>query len=144
MYSWIWLSLLVVLILIECCTLNLTTIWFACGSLIAFIASLCGDNLLLELFLFVGCSLAFFFLLRPSALRRFNKKRSRTNLDATIGQTVTVLETVDNIRGTGRARLNGMEWTARSESDSVIYSVGELASIVRIEGVKLILTNKED
>jgi membrane protein implicated in regulation of membrane protease activity len=40
---------------------------------------------------------------------------------------------------TGRAKINGMEWTARSKEDAVIIPAGEQAEIVEIQGVKLIL-----
>ena len=45
MYSWI--ILFIILILIEVCTINLTTIWFALGALFAYITGFITDNLML-------------------------------------------------------------------------------------------------
>jgi uncharacterized protein (UPF0210 family) len=51
-----------------------------------------------------------------------------------------VLDEVNNLMQTGRAKINGMEWTARSKEDDVIIPAGEQAEKVEIQGVKLILT----
>ena len=43
-----WLVVIVVMAVIEIITLGLTTIWFAGGALVAFLASLLGANLLVQ------------------------------------------------------------------------------------------------
>ena len=48
-------------------------------------------------------------------------------------------ERVDNIEGTGKAVLNGLEWTARMQDKESVLTEGELAKVTAVEGVKLIL-----
>ena len=49
----IWLFIVVVMAVIEIITLGLTTIWFAGGALAAFVASLLGANLIVQIVLFI-------------------------------------------------------------------------------------------
>ena len=49
----VWLAILIVLVVIEIITLGLTTIWFAGGALAAFIASLLGAGIPVQIALFV-------------------------------------------------------------------------------------------
>lgn len=136
-----WLIVLVVMLVIEMATLSLTTIWFAGGALVAIIASSFGAKLSLQAFIFLAVSLLILFLLRPSAVKYFNGKRTKTNASGLIGLEAKVLETVDNDNMTGKAVVNGQEWTARAVKDGMIIEKGEKASIVDIKGVKLILNN---
>ena len=45
----VWLILMAALLVIELCTLGLTTIWFAAGALVAFIAATLGGPLWLSI-----------------------------------------------------------------------------------------------
>lgn len=143
MSPWYWLAILVVLVLVEIFTVALTTIWFAGGAFAALLTSCFTDNIILECVLFAVVSLALLFFLRPSVVRRFNKRRAKTNVEAEAGKTVNVIEAVDNAAGTGRVTVRGMEWAARSNRDEVTFSVGDKATVIRVEGVKLIIDKEE-
>ncbi|NLL73048.1 MAG: NfeD family protein [Clostridiales bacterium] len=138
-----WLILLAVLILIEFVTLGLTTIWFAGGSLVAFIVSLFYDNLFVEVILFLVVSLALLFFTRPIVKKYFNTTRVKTNYAAVIGKEAMVTTTINNINGTGIARVNGQEWTARSVNDTVIEK-GTKVIVEDISGVKLMVSIKKE
>ena len=51
----IWLILLIVLLVIEVLSLGLSTIWFAGGALVAFLAALLGANIFIQVILFLRC-----------------------------------------------------------------------------------------
>ena len=53
-----------------------------------------------------------------------------------LGREAFVLETVDNLHGTGALKLDGKVWTARSATDAVLPE-GMLVKVVKLEGVKL-------
>ncbi len=139
MQSWYWLIIMAVLILIEIATLGLTTIWFAFGALAAFIASLAGANLIVQIIVFLAVSLITLIFTRPVAVRFFNSDRTKTNAESLIGEKAVVVEKIDNINASGRVALNGQEWTARS-SDNDIIDVGETVTVDSISGVKLIVS----
>ncbi len=135
-----WLIALAVLLVIEIVTLGLTTIWFAGGALIAFIAALLGVDVWVQLLLFSIISLVLLIFTRPVAMKRLNKNRVKTNYEGLIGKVVKVTKTVDNQNQSGEAVVNGQEWTVRSLNEDVIIEPGTKVKIVNIEGVRLIVT----
>lgn len=139
MESFYWLIAIAVLLIIEITTLGLTTIWFAGGALIAFLASLLGAGYLVQFILFVVVSVLLLCFTRPIALRYFNNHRAKTNYESIIGQTAKVTLTIDNFNQSGSAVVNGQEWTARAERDDDIIEPGTQVKIVAIKGVKLIV-----
>ena len=109
-----WLILLGVLLVVEIITLGLTTIWFAGGALAAFLAALAGGPLWLQIILFFAVSILLLIFTRPIAIKYMNKNVSKTNVDSLPGEKAVVIKTIDNLRGTGQAVVNGLEWSAKS------------------------------
>ena len=60
-----------------------------------------------------------------------------TNADAVIGEQAIVTERISNIENQGLVKVRGQIWSARS-ADGTELEVGELVSVISIEGVKLI------
>jgi len=133
-----WLIILAVLLVIEIATLGLTTIWFAGGALIAFIASAVGAPLWLQITFFIVVSIILLVFTRPLATRLMNKRVTKTNMDSLPGQEAVVTQEIDNLKGTGQVMINGMEWTARSDQKQKIPKDATVI-VVEIEGVKLIV-----
>ncbi len=139
-----WLIALIVLLAVEIATMGLTTIWFAGGALVALIAALLSANIVVQVILFVAVSLILLIFTRPVAVKYLNNNAVKTNAEGLIGRTAKVIYTIDNVNSTGYASVDGQEWTARSEDNSVVIPEGTLVTIVRIEGVKLIVKKKEE
>ena len=139
-----WLIALIVLLAVEIATMGLTTIWFAGGALVALIAALLSANIVVKVILFVAVSLILLIFTRPVAVKYLNNNAVKTNAEGLIGRTAKVIYTIDNVNSTGYASVDGQEWTARSEDNSVVIPEGTLVTIVRIEGVKLIVKKKEE
>ena len=137
-----WLIVIVVMAVIEIITMGLTTIWFAGGALVAFIASLLGANLLIQIILFVVVSVILLAVTRPLAVEYFNKDRTKTNVDSLVGKTAVVLQDIDNLKAQGQVSVDGQEWTARAVDDTVISKDAHV-EIVKISGVKLLVKEKE-
>lgn len=139
MYVVCWLLLAAIFIVIEIISLGLTTIWFAGGAFVAALAGLAGANLTVQIILFAVVSIVLLVVTRPIAKKYLDSRTEKTNAEALVGQNAIVLDEVNNLLETGRAKINGMEWTARSKVDSVTIPAGAVAKIVDIQGVKLIL-----
>lgn len=137
----IWLFIVVVMAVIEIVTLGLTTIWFAGGALAAFIASLLGAGLAVQIAVFIVVSLALLAGTRPFAVRYLNKGRVSTNAESLIGKMAVVKEEIDNLNARGLVSVNGQEWTARAWKDHVIPE-GTTVEIMEISGVKLLVKEK--
>ena len=139
----IWLALTAVLLIIEIATLGLTTIWFAAGALFAFFAALLGMNQGIQIGVFVVVSVVLLFFTRPLAVKYLNTKTIKTNTEALVGKTARVIVGINNLKSQGQVVINGLEWTARSSDDTVVFKIGDAVTIVGIEGVKLIVEGQK-
>lgn len=139
-----WLIALVVFLVIEIITLGLTTIWFAGGALVAFVAAILHLPLLVQIALFLLVSLLMLIFTRPVAERYFNAQREQTNVNGMIGREAKVTVEIDNFNQTGTILINGVEWTARSLDDGDIIPPGSRVEICRVEGVKVFVKRKEN
>lgn len=138
-----WLVLFVILLIIEIFTMGLTTIWFAGGSLLAFVLGYVGFGLPVQIISFLLASIILLVLTRPIAVKFFNKERERTNAESLIGQKAVVLDKIDTLHGVGRAEVNGMEWSAKTENPDGVIEAGTVVIIDGIQGVKLIVRKEE-
>ena len=138
MYSW--LILFVILIILELCTINLTTIWFAFGALLAYVTSLFFDNVIIQTTVFLVVSVATLIFTRPIVKKYLLKKPSRTNADMLIGKVGIVTKEIvkDNV---GEVKIDGKYWSAKSNKK---IKEGSKVEILSIEGVKLIVEKKEE
>ena len=95
---------------------------------------------LLILFLMAeGATVALLAMLRPVLKKYVNPKIQRTNVDALVGQECTVIEAIDNLAATGRVKMGGMTWSARSIGEENIPA-GTVVKIEAVQGVKLLVS----
>ena len=66
--EYVWLSIVLLLSIIEVITVGLTTVWFIISGLIALILSILFDNILLEMAVFVLGGTILLFTLAPTIL----------------------------------------------------------------------------
>lgn len=135
----VWLILMIICGVIELGTAGLTTIWFALGSFIALLVSLTGVGEGVQIAVFLIVSFLSLILARPLAVKFMGGKRVKTNYETVIGEVVRVTEQINNIDGTGKAVVNGQEWTARAIDDGMIIPEGALVEVTEVSGVKLIV-----
>lgn len=144
MTSIYWLIAFVVFVGIEVATMALTTIWFAGGAFIAFLLSLLGVSVEIQLAVFVIASFLLLFLTRPFASRYINRNTIKTNAESLIGKQARVTEEVNDDQGTGTAVIGGQEWTARTEDRLVVIPAGTMVTVRDIKGVKLIVSTSQE
>lgn len=136
----IWLGVLVVFLIVEAsCPIHLVSIWFAVASLVAMVVALFGAGLWLQISVFLVVSFGLLALLWPFVKKFINPKVTATNVDSLIGKLAHVTEDIDNIDAHGQAKVNGLEWSARS-ADGKPIPKGTLVRIEHVEGVKLIVS----
>lgn len=144
MTSIYWLIVFVVFVGIEVATMALTTIWFAGGAFIAFLLSMMGASVEVQLAVFVIASFLLLFLTRPFASRYINRNTVKTNADSLIGKKARVTEEINDDLGTGIAVIDGKEWTARTEDRKTIIPPGTMVTVDDIRGVKLIVSSSQE
>lgn len=61
-----------------------------------------------------------------------------------IGKQALVLEDVDTLHNKGLVEVNGLEWSAKTEEPTGIIVKNTVVTIEGIQGVKLIVKEKEE
>lgn len=142
--AWIWLGLAVVLLVIEASTVQLVCIWFSCSALVTSIATLIfgklGFSFPWQLLVFCVLSIALLActrkLVKKLLLKRTNAQK--TNLELNIGKEAIVVEDIDNIKGEGAIKINGLVWSAKSIDGNPIKK-DEIVIFKEINGNKAVV-----
>lgn len=135
-----WLALFVVFLIVEAGTVALVSIWFALGALAALVSCVLGAEMWLQITVFLVVSLVLLAVLWKRVRNKLTT--TKTNVDSVIGAEGYVTEAIDNLSYTGRVKLGGITWAARSTSGAGI-PVGTLVKVERIEGVKVFVSPAE-
>ncbi|MGN0158290.1 MAG: NfeD family protein [Brotaphodocola sp.] len=138
-----WLIAFVILIGIEIVTMALTTIWFAGGAFAAFLISLVGARIEIQLAAFLIVSFVLLFLTRPLAIKYVNGNTIKTNVESLIGRRARVTADINNELGQGNAVIDGQEWMARSLEPGEVIPAGTMVEVKQISGVKLIVKKEK-
>jgi membrane protein implicated in regulation of membrane protease activity len=96
----------------------------------------------MELVIFIISSTVLLVITFPLLKNWRHVKHVGTNSELEVGRTASVIEEVDHDRGTGRVRLNGVDWSAVSADGDDIIPVGTVVTVVRVQGAKLFVTSK--
>lgn len=141
-----WLIVVAVLLVLEFLTMGLTTIWFAGGALVAYIAGLCNAPLGIQIVLFLVVSIVLLLFTRPIVEKHLNNKREKTNVDSLAGKHGKVIEEIDNFNQTGKVMLGGMEWMARSADADEKIPAGVKVEVKDVKGAHVVVTvcNEEE
>ena len=145
--EWIWLGLMIALVVIELTTTQLICVWFAFGAMVTSILTVIFGNIGFgigwQIVVFIIVSVALLFSTRPIVKKFLHKKteKQKTNLELYIDKEAIVTEDIDNIRGEGAVKINGLVWSAKSKSGEGILS-GEIVIFKEIIGNKAIVERK--
>jgi membrane protein implicated in regulation of membrane protease activity len=137
--AWVaWLIIAVVLAGAEAATAGLMLIMFSGGALAASLASLAGAGVVGSAAVFALVSVALIAFVRPIAARHvYQPPMERTGTAALIGSQALVLEAVDG--STGRIKLAGEIWSARTLDESARFEPGEKVSVFEIDGATAVV-----
>lgn len=134
-----WLMVFIVLLLLEICTINLVSIWFAIGAAASFFVALFTDYIFIQMAVFIIVSILTLIITKP-LVQKVKSKKVSTNLDRVIGMEAEVTEDISKFQ-LGEVKVDGKRWSAKSNET---ISRGEIVKVEKIDGVKLIVKKKED
>ena len=129
----LWLIIFIVLIITELLTINLVTIWFAFGALLALVVEVSFSNIVLDIITFVITSFLLIILTKPIIGRLKVKKVEATNLDMVINKIGIVTEDINQDK-IGEVKVLGKRWSVYSNTE---LKKDEKVKILSIDGVKL-------
>lgn len=134
-----WLILFVVLVVLEMCTMQLVSLWFAGGSLVAMLVLLLGGGTELQLSIFLIVSFVLVILVKPVADSKLKGHLTKTNVESLVGKNAKVTKQISGNETSGAAIVNGLEWTAIAADGCSVYEEGTYVTIRGIRGVKLVV-----
>jgi membrane protein implicated in regulation of membrane protease activity len=136
-----WSLAAVLLIIVEILSAGFVLGSFGVAAFITAIVAYIGFPIEFQLIVFIASSLMIFFTLRPIAIKYLApKKKIETNVHRLIGKKAVVIETIDNFRQTGRVKIDGDDWRARTESQEVI-PIGREVIIKAVDSATLIVAS---
>lgn len=143
-YMWIiWLSLFVIMLVVEALGPELVSIWFSVGALIALILSFIpGVPWWVEFIVFLAISIATLFALRPIFKKYLKHNLFRSNVDSIVGKKGLVSEEISPL-SPGTCKIGDVTWTAICVDDTATISKEETVEVVAVSGNKLIVKKVE-
>ena len=133
----IWFVVIIVAAIIEINTMDLTSIWFSVGALIAFIMAIVKLNVLGQIIVFLAISIILIISIRPIAKNYLKTNIINTNADRLIGKVAVVTKEAQPGER-GEVKIDGKFWLAVNKSETLI-EVDDRVEVLAIEGVKLIV-----
>ena len=99
---YIWLGVILAAVVIEGLTAQLVSIWFVPGGLAGLIAGFCGAGDWIQVLIGAAVTLVCLIATRPLVKRVMKFRKEDTNAGRLIGQTGTVVESIDNVAAVGQ------------------------------------------
>ena len=124
---YLWLTIAVVLAIIEMSTVNLVSIWYIISSIMAMIISLFIDNIGIQVAIFVlGGTIL--LILTKDVIKKILPEKTKTNIDRIIGMEGIVTKEITK-KIPGEVKVDGKHWTAIAEETILANSVVEILEI---------------
>lgn len=142
-HAWVaWVAVAIVLGIVEVSTLDLLFLMLAGGALAGAGAAALGVGLVVQVVVALAVAVAMLGVVRPVALRHLRvPTETRTGVAALVGRQALVLERVDN--QTGRVKLAGEVWSARSFDPHHVIEAGRTVDVVQIDGATVVVYESE-
>ena len=136
---YVWLSIAIILAILEMSTVNLVSIWYIISSIIAMIVSLFTDSVVIQVAIFVlGVTLLLIFT--KDAIKKILPEKIKTNIDRIIGMEGIVTEKITK-KTPGEVKVDGKRWTAISDETIPVDST---VKILEINSTKLKVKRMEE
>lgn len=135
---WIWFVVAAVFAVGEIFTAGFFLLWFGIGAAVAGVLGVLGLGTVWQWAAFVAVSLLLVVFSRRFAERFSAPQPDGVGANRFLGRHGVVLEAIDNLRNTGRVRLEREEWRAESETGEPIPP-NTVVSVSRVEGTRVIV-----
>ncbi|MDR1495444.1 MAG: NfeD family protein [Clostridiales Family XIII bacterium] len=138
----VWIVVAIILAVIEGFTLGLVTIWFTIGAAASTVVALAGGDIMIQIVVFFVVSIVLLIFTRPILVKKLKVGREKNNIELLEGSVALVTEAIEPFKS-GLVKVNGVIWTAVGEETEFAAGADEEVEIVRVEGVKLIVKEKQ-
>ena len=138
----IWLGIIIAAIVIEVITVDLVSVWFAAGGIIALILCLLGINQSIQIAAFIIIAIITAVVVRPIAKKYMRVNIERTNFDRVIGKHGLITKTI-TADTKGEVKVMSTLWLA-SSIDNTTINEGDYCEILAVEGAHLVVKKIEE
>ncbi len=142
MWIYAWLAVTAIALVIEFCTNEMVSIWFAGGGLVALILSACGVPWMISLPVFIVLSLVLLLSFRKIVMKFLNKGDARTNADSAIGEEFALLSSIE-FNKPGTIKINDIVWNVTTEKQGESVTEGTIVKVLALKGNKYIVETVE-
>lgn len=140
----IWLILCGIFLLIEIFNFSFLLIWPGIGSFFAFIASILGASIEIQIAVFAISTTLMILFMKPLVQKLFkNKDETKMNNNAMIGKKGIVIKEINPLDETGQVKVAGELWSAIT-LDNKNIEINEIVKVTKVEGVKLVVTKDNE
>lgn len=140
----IWLILCGIFLLIEIFNISFLLIWPGIGSFFAFIASILGASIEVQIAVFAITTTIMIIFMKPLVKKLFkNKDDTKMNNNAMIGKKGIVIKEINPLEETGQVKVAGELWSAIT-LDNTKIQINEIVKVTKVEGVKLVVTKDNE
>lgn len=128
-----WLTVVIILSVVECMTIDLVTIWYIVSGLCTIVLSLFIDNFVIQFAFFTILGTILLITTKSFLKDVLKSKDIKTNFDRVIGMKGIVTEEI-NENSIGEVKVDGKRWSAISDKK---IDLNKEVIILAIDGVKL-------
>ncbi len=133
-----WLIVALLLAAFEMATLDFTLLMMAVGALAGCLMAALGFPLVVQVLTAVVVVMALLAFVRPPIVRRLHAGPTlQTGPESLVGKSGMVLERVT--AHTGRVKLSGEVWSARSVEEAAVIEPGHKVAVVEIDGATAVV-----
>ena len=138
----VWAAIVIVAVVVEISTVNLTSVWFAIAGVVSLVLALFKVDLIWQVVVFLVVSILALIFTRPLIKKLTRKSNAHTNADRIFDKVAVVTKTItkDEI---GEVQIDDDTWRAISSKDDNI-EVGEKVIINSFDGNKVIVSKVEN
>lgn len=137
---YIWIGFFVLSVIVEVNTMNLIAIWFMPGTLVSIVLAILSVPVWIQVLVWLLITVTVFAATGRLSARLRHPKHEPTNADRVIGQTAIVTEAISDRTQSGQVRVMGQIWSSKTDETADVIPVGTEVRVLRIEGVKLVVT----
>ena len=134
----LWGILIVVSIVVELITDELTIIWGTVGAIFALISAALKAPIWLQLIIFFVFTISFLLIFKTIIEKNRKKETLHTNADRIIGMVAVVSESFKE-NSVGKVTVNGQTWRAIGVSNDEFFE-GEKVQVEGLSGTKVIVS----
>ncbi|MBP3920359.1 MAG: NfeD family protein [Bacilli bacterium] len=135
-----WLIVIIICSFLEMITVSLVSVWFIASAIVALIASLFTDSLLIQMGIFVILGTFLLFTTRKPLQKMVENRKEKTNLDRIFDMTGIVTKNIKKYEP-GIVKIDGKEWSAVADKE---IQQGSIIKVLSINSTKLKVEKVED